>query len=184
MLQTIFQTYLQSFLKPRAALREVIDRVDGFDGVLIIVGLASALNAIVIVLAVMLFGAAIDGGALEIALQSLVLGLANFLLSTLVMHGVGKLFGGQATIKDSAVAMAWYMLVSVAFAPFLAVAPPLIDGETAEIGIVHIIIYPLLIWLGVNYIAEAHRFRSAARVAGVMFGLAFAISVLLLLLRN
>lgn len=181
MLQDLLNRYVDSFMSPRRAVRAVIDRVDSLEGVVVILGLSLAINSIILVVKLTMGGGA-PGGVLPIVLFNLVLSIAAFGIMTFMVQGVGKLFGGRGEVRDVATALAWHGLVMVVFTPFLSFDS--MAGAEGGFQLPQIVILGVAIWLLVNFIAEAHRFESTMKVAGVMLALLVIPAFLMVLLAR
>ena len=128
------------------------------------------------------------------------LDLVNSLLSfavfsTLVCY-IGRFFGGQGTLRQTGLVVAWYMLVTSLITPFLlpawvqlheaaaaAQATPA-NPVAAPGGAVAIFVACLGVatWLLAAYVAELHRFARTWSVLAMMVGLPMAFGAVAALL--
>ena len=102
------------------------------------------------------------------------------LLSALLLHRIGRAFGGVGSLADAFLVVIWLQLIMlfVQLAQLLALilAPPLA-------GLLGLAGFVLFLWLLVNFIAELHGFRSLgailAAVVVTFFLAAFVVAILL-----
>ena len=175
MLQDLVKLIVDSYVAPRSAVRRVIDRAQNWEDIAIVFGLSFTLSAMVMTLRLDDPG---DGG-LALILVNLLVSAIGLLLLSFIATGVGKLFGGKGELKELTAAMAWHSLVTVVFAPFLSPAALLATEEARSGFFLQVALLLVVIWLMVNFIAEAHRFQSAWKVAGVMAALIFLPAILM-----
>lgn len=188
MLLPLIERVAETYRAPRPAMRRVLNGVTGFRDVGLLFALSYCLNSAVIIL-VSLFASspAEDGadrpGAVAFVLTNLVFTAAAFALVTALVWRVGRALGGQGSLLDIAAAVAWHSLVTVIFAPVIAAAM-VSDPGSSVAGILvmaQLAMVIVVMWLLANFVAEAHRFASAWRVAGVLFAgmffIAFALSI-------
>ncbi|MEM9096804.1 MAG: Yip1 family protein, partial [Pseudomonadota bacterium] len=166
---------------PRAAVRRVIDSVEDLTGVALIFGLSFTLNAMILIVKAYVAPDTVDGAdsgsGLELVLVNLIASAILFGVMSAIVYGVGTLFGGEGSFLNIMAALAWHNLATVIFAPFLSfqtLATGVGGGFLLQLGIMLAIV-----WLLVNFVAEAHRFPSTLKVAAVMFGLLFLPAFLL-----
>ena len=180
MLKTLIDTALLSLRAPRSGARAIMDMIDGYEGVAVLFGIAFSLTAILTLIGFSIAPQSVDGGsALEFVFLNLFVSIAAFAFTTGAVYVVGKMFGGAGSFLDVATVMAWHSLITVVFSPFLS--PEALMSEGAGAGL-QLALIGVAFWLLVNFIAEAHRFQSAWRVAGVMLGGVFVAGVVLPLL--
>lgn len=178
MFEFLASTTLMSCRAPRAAMRRVLDMIDSFEGAALIFGIAFAANAMIILLMAAVVGARAND--LDELLMEFFVGAQAFLASTVAIYLIGRRFGGRGRLRDIAMAMAWFSFATVVFAPvwFLATMPWLVGRTLASVAGIAVAIGS--IWLWANFVAEAHRFESALRVA-IVVGIILALGVLILL---
>ncbi len=175
MLQELVKSVIDSFVAPRAAARRVMDNVTDFQGVAVIFGLCFTLSAIVHIVKT-LFDSDLathvqnEGGALSVVLNLFLSTAVTFAFLSVVVFGVGRLFGGVGSLLNVSAVIAWHSLITVVFLPFVSLSA-LTSGNGAALGQVFIGLFTL--WLFVNFTAEAHQFKSVWKVAAVTFGLLF-----------
>lgn len=175
MLQELVKSVIDSFVAPRTAARRVMDNVTDFQGVAVIFGLSFTLSAIVLILKTFFSAeAAADieraGGAISAVVSLLISSAVAFAFVSVVVLGVGRLFGGVGSLLNVAAVIAWHSLITVVFSPFMSVT-----ALTSETGAALIPVFIMLFvgWLLINFTAEAHQFKSLWKVAAVMVGLLF-----------
>jgi hypothetical protein len=101
-------------------------------------------------------------------------------LSVLLIHRVGRAFGGRGSFEDALLVVVWLQLVMLAVQVVqlvaLALAPPL----AGIIGLASIVLF---FWLMSGFIAELHGFASRQKVLVgmllVIFGAGLAIAAAL-----
>lgn len=184
MLQELVKSVIDSFVAPRAAARRVMDNVTDFQGVAIIFGLSFTLSAIVLLLKSISSDAASEniagmGGYIPFVINNLIVNAVMFAITCGAVYGIGRFFGGVGSLLNVAAIIAWHSLILVVFSPFIS-----IEALTSESGSSLLMIFLIFfaLWIFANFIAEAHGFQSAFKVAAVMFGISFAIPVLYLTL--
>lgn len=185
MLRTLVDSMILSYRAPRPAVRQVIDAVKGWEAVALIFGVAFCLNTLVALLFAVATGR--TGAGLGFVLTNLMFSAIAYAIVVLLTHRIGRVFGGSGSLIDIAAAIAWHSLVTVIFAPLVAAAtfPGLMESATAFLAISQIAMVGVVLWLLANFVAEAHRFASAWRVAIGLFGGVFVIAfVLSLVLPN
>ncbi|MEM7544430.1 MAG: Yip1 family protein [Pseudomonadota bacterium] len=180
MLQLLISSVMESYRAPRAAVRGVIDRVDSIEGVAIIFALSFALQAMVLAISALVFGT-VEAGLFGVLAGALTVSALSFAVIVGLAFGIGRMFGGQGSLLDIATAIAWHSLVTVIFAPFLGTLP-VGPADQAGANPIQIVIFVIVFWLFANFIAEAHKFASAWRVAGAMIGIMLGMGVLLSIL--
>lgn len=181
MLQFLISQVVHSFKAPRAAARQIIERVNGPEEVTIVFVLAFCLQAFIMVLLALISGD-FEGGAISSVLGSLLVNIVTFVLLVGIVFGVGRLFGGQGTLLEVAAVIAWHSLITVIFAPFMT---PVASAETTGGASFHPIVFIIMVvvfWLLVNFITEVHRFESVWQVTGVTLGVLMAIGLVLSIL--
>ena len=182
MFGTLIEDVIASYRAPRPTVRRVIDRMHGWREVAMLFGLAFCLSTGVAVLMALAGGEGAVG--LGFVLSNLVFSAAAYLFAVLLIHRLGRAFGGQGALIEIAAAVAWHSLVTVIFAPLVAAAT-LAGGEGGASGVLAIAqlgMIIVVIWLLANFVAEAHGFLSAARVAGGLVAGAILLGLILSLL--
>ena len=181
MFGTLIEDVIASYRAPRPTVRRVIDRLDGWREVAMLFGLAFCLSSGIAVLISLLSG---EGGAgLGFLVTNLVFSAAAYALAVVLIHRVGRLFGGKGEMIEVAAAVAWHSLATVIFAPLVAAASaPGLGGAAGILAIAQLAMVAVVIWLLANFVAEAHGFRSVARVAGGLFAGVFMLGLILSIL--
>ena len=167
--------------RPQEAARAVLamgfPRGELWNLFLLTIALAGLLGQI----AVLLGGAAEGPQPTGIGIAALVGG--SILLTAGAVHVVGRWFGGEGRFEDSLLLMIWLQLVIVGLQAIQTVA---LIVAPAFAGLIAIAATVLMTWVLVNFIAVVHGFQSLGKVFLSMiltlFGLAFALSVVLGLL--
>lgn len=184
-LREFFDLLTQGLVRPRPVARIVIDRVPDGATRLMLVGLAVAMQgcfwAILSLIAPGMFEGAMAGGVgfgSHIFLAALA--FANFAITATIAFWLGRQFGGTGSFTDIASAVAWHTVLASSLTPLQAVAFGMPGGAPFALLFMGLNIYLLAACL-----AEAHHFRSVARVAGaimaVLAGLAFLLGALIAL---
>jgi hypothetical protein len=195
MISAVVQNVLGGVLRPRTSVRRMIDGGHGFKVALLMALLALLAREIFVLL---VLGPRSGGNGLQLGvhLQALTEGMISFVLLSALVYGVGRVFGGIGTWRETNLAMAWYLLVTSIFVPFAL--PALIfvaeavaeagDGPVAPVDIpghflaLFAVASGIMLWLFACYIAELHRFTRTWNVVAVMLGLATAFSFVLMAL--
>jgi hypothetical protein len=178
-------------VRPRAAARRVLDARPGALDRVALVALAAALQGLLWTLAGLvapsLFGGALAGGiglSGHVALAAVL--VANFALTTLGAYAIGRRLGGAGALPEVASAVAWHSVLGAALTPLQAMAflgggapgapPP--GGAMTGASALSVMLYGgLNLWLLAACVAEAHGFRSTARVAGVTLAAFLAVGL-------
>lgn len=179
MLDQLWANAILTFRAPRRGARFAIDRFDTLERVALIFALAFAANALLMSVRGVLTGEDLSGemGPIGFLVGNLFASLVAFTLMVVMILVIGRLFGGRANLMEVSAALAWHSLVTAAFAPFIN--PVALMTEAQGPGfIISLLLIGVTLWLLVNFIAEAHGFRSAWRVAAVMFGGLFLLGAL------
>nr|MBP9950525.1 YIP1 family protein [Cypionkella sp.] len=115
--------------------------------------------------------AAVFGNPVKLAvLQSVIL-----ILVALLMHGVGRRFGGKGTLPGALALTAWLEFVLILFqvAQLITLAVPVIAEALGFVGFV------VFLWMLTQFIMELHGFVSAVKVFASIIGTLFATSLIL-----
>lgn len=170
MVEFLISMVLLSYRAPRVAMRRVLDMIAGFEGVALIFGVSFTLSAL-LMLAIAQIGGQ-GGGDIGYLISNFFFSLIGYLVAVALVFWVGKAFGGRGRFLDVATAIAWHSLVTVIFTPLVAVAtmPGIGDGALGLLAVAQIAMIGVILWLMANFVAEAHGFRSALRVALVLIG--------------
>ena len=104
-------------------------------------------------------------------------------LSVLLIHRVGRAFGGQGSFADALLIVVWLQVLMLGFQVLQLVVAPILPGLAGVIALVCFVVY---FWLMTHFIAELHGFTSRGLVfLGIMLtGLAagFVLGVLMILI--
>jgi hypothetical protein len=195
MIGAVAQNVLGGILRPRASVRRIIDGRHGFHVALLMVLLAFLAREILVLL---VLGPRFEDSGLQLGvhLQAVIEGMISFLILSALVYGVGRVFGGTGTWRETNLAMAWYLLVTSVFVPLAL--PALIHAAEAVAaaggGPVERVDIPgnllamfgvasgIMLWLFASYVAELHRFARTWNVVAVMLGLTAALAFILVAL--
>lgn len=181
----ILQLALDAYIRPRVAMRAVLNKLSGFEGLAILFGLAYCAN----VITALVFGAPVspEGEALPafaIITSTLFVSIAMLAVLSGVVTGIGKLFGGQGGFLTVALGLSWLQLISSIFNAVMPASPNDILRQMPD-GTFELAAQPpffaavfISLFLFVNIVAEVHRFKSAWAVLGVMIGSFIALLIL------
>ena len=103
-------------------------------------------------------------------------------LSVLLMHNVGRAFGGSGSFADALLVVVWLQVILLGFQLLQLVVAPILPGLAGVIGLVSFVVY---FWLLTIFIAELHGFTRRGLVfLGMMLTLlaaGFLLGVLMIL---
>lgn len=176
---------LEGLIQPRRSARWVLDANHGIDTALLFVVLAYALQAI---LQILLPGArtlpeGIDRVPASLHLMNVLLQVMLVSVLSLMLFGIGRLFGGTGSRKQAFVIVAWHTLVTTLLAPaFLIGMGQIATGDPVSPGMLALMVVTGSLWLWVLavYGAVLHGFGNPWGVMGVMLGILFLVSALLM----
>jgi hypothetical protein len=185
-LRAFLDLLTQGIVQPRAVMRRLLDARPSTRDRLLLVALAAVLQGLLwtlsLLLAPGLFGGEMKGGVGvlgHLALGGVV--FANFVVTTMAAHAIGRRFGGKGSVAEVATAVAWHGVLAAALTPVQAMAlggsapgQPLGGGAALSV----ILYAGVNLWLLASCLAEAHRFESTARVAGVTLAAFFALGLI------
>jgi hypothetical protein len=104
-------------------------------------------------------------------------------LSVLLIHRVGRAFGGRGSLPDALLIVVWLQALMLGFQLAQLVAAPILPALAGLIALVSFVVY---FWLLTHFIAELHGFasRGLVFVGMLLTGLAagFALAVLFILI--
>lgn len=104
-------------------------------------------------------------------------------LSVVMIHGLGRSFGGKGVLPDALLVTVWLQAVMLGFQILQMLADLLSPALAALVGLASLVIF---LWLITSFIAELHGFRSRGLVflgvLGAALGLGFVLAFLLILL--
>ena len=189
MIGAVVQNVLGGFLQPRASVRRILDGGHGFDVVLLMVLLAYLAREIFVLF---IPGARPDatGFMLTLHMQALIQRFVSFIILSGVVFGVGRMFGGTGSWRETNLAMAWYLLVTSVVVPLAlpamihlaAIVDAAANGPVAPVDIpakplvMFMVASGIMLWLFACYVAELHRFARTWNVVAVILGLSAAFS--------
>lgn len=163
----------EGFIAPRRALRRLLDEgPHGAQTLVLFLLLAYVVQELFILLT--LPGARPDGtDPLNWHVERVIFGFIEFGVTTGLVFGVGRLFGGSGTLPDAAATIAWFSLLTSFLVPLTAPAlPGLFGGElTGPAALLLLAGVGLFCWALAGCIAELHSFRSTGSVLMAMFGM-------------
>lgn len=96
------------------------------------------------------------------------------LIGTMLIHGIGRVFGGKGQFGQALLLVAWLefilLLLQIAQTVILLVSEPM----AAALGLFGLVLF---LWLLTNFIAELHGFTSVLAVFFAIIGSVLAISI-------
>ncbi|MGF1446861.1 MAG: YIP1 family protein [Pikeienuella sp.] len=133
------------------------------------------------VLQVLLFGLLTDlrpddRSILEFHFQGVINHVISFIVLGALVFGIGRMFGGQATVADAFAGVAWIELVFTFLLPMGVVGLlPAEGGEPSGFGALLLLgTVGIGIWMMTGAVAEIHRFKSTW---SVFFGLMIVLTI-------
>lgn len=103
-------------------------------------------------------------------------------LTVVMIHGLGRSFGGTGTLPDALLVTVWLQVVMLGFQGLQLLADLLSPALAALVGLTSLGVF---LWLITSFIAELHGFRSRGLVfmgvLGAGLGLGFVLAFLLIL---
>lgn len=182
MIGAVLENIIGGYLHPRASARRLLAGGHGIDAAVAMVVLAWVVREMFFILVP--GGRQGDAGfSLAYYLVGLIDSLITFGLFTLMVCYVGRMFGGEASFRQAAIVVAWYLLVTSVIVP-LALPAVLSIVEAAQAGaevpagagLVVLASSALMLWLLASYVAELHRFQRTVNVLAVLFGFSLLFS--------
>lgn len=179
----------RGYLAPRATLRQLLNGGHGFDVALLLIALGYVLESVLVKFLVSRPGAG-EVSLVAFHMLNMTATVCGFLILSGLVFWAGRIMGGIATLAQTQLAVAWFMLVTSLLSPFAMMGLPdqffnpsaepgtPIDMSSANTTLIFLVA-GAVIWLLSSTVAEAHGFRSVWRVAAVI--MAIPIGVLLLL---
>lgn len=171
-----------SFRDPRGVARALIRLHLGTGTAAMALALMAVLSALLSSLALRLAPLVPDPAVAAVFASPLVLVVLQggvLLVTAMLVHGVGRAFGGKGRFSDALVLMAWIeavlLLLQLAQIAALLLLPPLADIA----GIFAVLAF---LWLMAHFVAELHGFASAGAVLMAMIATFLAISMVLAIL--
>ncbi|MEM6622614.1 MAG: YIP1 family protein [Pseudomonadota bacterium] len=185
---------VEGYVSPRASARRMLDSDFGWDTIALLVILGYLISACFAIFV-----------PIEQATTSLIAkhvwGVLNQVLGIALISALawqlGRWSGGTSTFQQMALVLGWHQVVIAFLSPFLlglvarmqstvaSIEEQAARGETPPVpdvggGVVlgGMIAAGYALWLMASFIAEAHGFRSAMGVVGVMLGLPLAFAFL------
>lgn len=105
-------------------------------------------------------------------------------LSVLLIHRVGRAFGGRGSLPDALLIVVWLQALMLGFQVAQLVVAPILPALAGLIALVSFVVY---FWLLTHFIAELHGFASRGLVflgmvvTGIAAGFALAVLFILIL---
>lgn len=167
-------------MAPRRALRHILDLGPLGPGTIVMMLLfAYAVQELFIILTLPPMRGE-QATALAWHLNRLMLAFVEFAVTAGLVLGVGKLFGGKATLPETVAGMAWFSILTAFLVPFTAPAlPGLFEGTVSGPAALLLLLGTgLFCWMLAGCVAELHGFKSTGRVLFGMLGLVAAITLL------
>lgn len=122
-------------------------------------------------------------GMLATPIRTAILQGAVMVVIVLAVHWVGRVRGGQGSLADAVIVVAWLQFILLCLQVVQIAAQLLVPPLADFIGIAGLVLF---LWLLTNFVAELHGFRSLGAVFGgivvTMLGLAFVMAALILVL--
>ena len=185
----LVRTLAEAYFRPRSFARRIIDHRFPVEAIVIVGGLAFALQGIIRAIALLLVSGSEDtevlfGGLRLITAEGLGVGV---FLRTLLLHagilagtagvafGLGRAAGGKGSFRSVAAVVMWH---SVVIAPMVLVQVLAMSGPfaTGGMSVLSLGFGLFAVWLLACYLAEAHRFRSVLPTALSIVGVALVIT--------
>lgn len=191
MIGAVVENIIGGYLSPRASARRMLDAGHGIEAALQMLLLAFLIREIFMVITP---GARPEGEAVSLVgyLIAFFDALVSFAVITTLACYVGRIFGGVGTLRDSAIVLAWYTLVTSFAVPlampalmriYEAAAATAADPSTpvplpAGAAMIMLATSSFVLWMLASYIAELHGFTRTLSVLSVIIGMALALSLL------
>ncbi|MDT8343718.1 MAG: YIP1 family protein [Thermohalobaculum sp.] len=185
MIRDLLARMIEGLFQPAASARRILAANHGVDTAMLFVVLAYAVQAIIQIL---LPGARnlpegveqvpVTLHLLNIIIQAMVIGVLS-----LMVFGAGRIFGGTGSRKQAFVIVAWHTLVTTLLSPvFLFGMAQIAAGQPVSPVVLVLLVVTGSFWLWVLavYTAVLHGFRNPWGVLGVMLGISFLVSALLM----
>ena len=102
-------------------------------------------------------------------------------LASVLAYWVGRVAGGKGAFWSVAAAVAWHSVVTAFLAPLYAIGFHESGSQSTFGGLIFLFLAlsAVTIWLLANYLAEAHGFHSAFKVALAIFGVGLVVGAVL-----
>ncbi len=191
MIGAVVENIIGGYLHPRASVRRMIAAGHGLDVALMMVVLAFLVREIFFIVTP---GARPETESLSLGRYALHLvdALLSFAVFSVAICYVGRLFGGKGTLRQTGLALAWYLLVTSAIVPLVLpavlriveVAEAAAAAPTAEVvlpagaAMIVLVSSGVLMWLFASYVAELHRFARTWSVLAAIIGLSIPFSMI------
>lgn len=178
----------QSIIAPRATVRIVLNGGHGFGIALTMIAMGYLIESVLVKLLVP--DATAGANLIGFHMLNVIGTVCGFFILSGLAYWIGSLMGGIASLAQSQLAVAWFMLMNSVLAPFAIMSlpehfrrPPTdpdipLDLSDANPTVIFIVV-GIAIWLLSSAIAEAHGFRSVWRVAGVILAIPMTLVFLL-----
>lgn len=97
------------------------------------------------------------------------------------MHVIGRAMGGQGSLPDAVILVAWLQAVMVVAQAVQVVTLVILPPVSVLIGLLSMVLF---LWLLTNFIAVLHGFESLGKVFGGIVLSAFGLAVILVIVLN
>lgn len=183
MIQALISRMIEGLFQPRQAAARILAGNHGADAAVLFLVLAYLIQAM---LQILLLGAreqpegAASVPAVAFHLLNIVLQAAMAGIISLLIFGIGRVFGGTGSRLQAFVLVAWHTLVTTVLSPVFLIGMGQLGAGEISGAVLGLMVVAVSIWLWVLavYTAVLHRFRSPWGVMGVMVGLSFLLSSL------
>ena len=182
MIADILRRLIEGIVSPRASARWILSGHHSVQTAILMSVLGYMIVAIVSVVM-----SAFTPQRPGVAMNPLVMHLTGLLLRVLgvfvlgtIIHGAGRLFGGNGTRRQAFVIAGWHSLVTSLLAPLMLLGGQSLSLESGGAQIAVIFSGLVYIWLLACYVTELHGFRSVGAVLATMLGVSMVIGMILL----
>jgi len=194
MVGAVFENIIGGYLHPRASVRRLLSGGHGTQVIALMVLLAFVVRQIMVILIpAEIVGDAAGPHGIGSYIGALIGALISFGIVTVLICFVGRAFGGTGDLRQSALVVAWYDVVTSITSPAVELAarrnleamralaenpegPVMLSDSAALVALAGGVV---LLWLYAAYIAELHGFRSAFSVLAVLFAMMILPAMLL-----
>ncbi len=191
MIGAVVENIIGGYLHPRSSVRRLLAAGHGFDAALQMLLLGYLIGEIFMIITP---GARPDEapGPSFGHIVALFEALVRFAILAALVCFVGRLFGGRGNLRQTAVVLAWYTLVTSFVVPlfmpalqqvFAAASATAADPSTpvslpAASAVIVLATSGLFLWLLAAYIAELHGFSRTIGVLSAILGAGLVLSLL------
>ncbi len=192
MMGAVFENIIGGYLHPRASVRRILSGGYGVQEILLLLLLAFVVRQIMVIL-IPIEVAGHGPAGIGAYIGRLIGALLSFGIITVLICYVGRVFGGTGDIRQTALVVAWYDVVTSVTSPFVELAArqnleamqslardpdvPVALSDTA--AMIALVGGALLLWLYAAFIAELHGFKRTFSVLAVLFAIMILPAMLL-----